>query len=342
MKYQIYSSLLVGLILTGCNAGSNQVNNPSKLPNQTAVATPKLMSGQVVANGNINMSIINNSLQILKLSVPDSNNLQCSGGSGPFLQNCGTVSGTNATINDNSQESFFMSSSVGIQAFGQETVSLSIYANNSPLFGVWQDGVGTPNPQNHYSSQYANNILEIKNWAIGNENNSSLFVGMGNSNGLIETSSYKMNSDGSINLTIVVSNNVNDKPFVRTGNSVASNSLCTTATASCPNTLKSVGVSNIVSNNGLYQLDMQSDGNLVIYNILQRPIWASNTVGTGATYLALGSDGNLGVYTPNGTSVWTTNSLNQGATYVTLGDDGNFAVYKSDGTPVWASNSAQN
>lgn len=42
--------------------------------------------------------------------------------------------------------------------------------------------------------------------------------------------------------------------------------------------------------------EFQRDGNLVVYDISDRPIWSSGTYGKGATRLALQSDGNLVIY----------------------------------------------
>ncbi|MBP2173105.1 hypothetical protein J3E05_001436, partial [Methanococcus voltae] len=53
---------------------------------------------------------------------------------------------------------------------------------------------------------------------------------------------------------------------------------------------------NLASKNGLYELLMQSDGNLVIYDFFRKPLWASNTDGKGGNKLVMQSDGNLVIY----------------------------------------------
>jgi len=51
-------------------------------------------------------------------------------------------------------------------------------------------------------------------------------------------------------------------------------------------------------------LVLQSDGNLVEYSGASA-VWASNTVGSGASWLVVGDDGKLALYDSNGNYVWT-------------------------------------
>ncbi|GIF17239.1 bulb-type lectin domain-containing protein [Actinoplanes teichomyceticus] len=53
-----------------------------------------------------------------------------------------------------------------------------------------------------------------------------------------------------------------------------------------------------------YRLTNQNDGNLVLYDHANRPLWASNTVGENRTTLALQNDGNLVLYRQDGKAVW--------------------------------------
>src|SRR5260370_4875436 len=96
----------------------------------------------------------------------------------------------------------------------------------------------------------------------------------------------------------------------------------------------------LVSASGQYRLNMQSDGNLVIYNGVA--IWASNTAGTGGgNHLAMQADGNLVVYTSAGKPVWASNTAGTGGGHrLVMQNDGNLVVYTSAGKPVWASNTA--
>ncbi len=55
-------------------------------------------------------------------------------------------------------------------------------------------------------------------------------------------------------------------------------------------------------------LDFQADGNLVLYNDLDQPQWASGTSGTSGAELWIQDDGNLVVYNGSGESLWTSNT----------------------------------
>ena len=99
------------------------------------------------------------------------------------------------------------------------------------------------------------------------------------------------------------------------------------------------------SGNG-YTLDMQGDGNLVIYNPSGAPTWASNTVGTGNNdRLIMQGDGNLVLYNASGGAVWSSGTYGYGASALFMQTDGNLVVYKDangqngGGSPTWASQS---
>lgn len=99
---------------------------------------------------------------------------------------------------------------------------------------------------------------------------------------------------------------------------------------------------DLVSPGGQYVLDMQTDGNLVVYGN-GCVIWASNTAGTGSRdYLAMQGDGNLVIYTGAGKPVWASNTVGSGSQNVLeMQTDGNLVVYASTGRPVWASGAAR-
>ena len=111
----------------------------------------------------------------------------------------------------------------------------------------------------------------------------------------------------------------------------------------------------LVSPGGQYVLDMQTDGNLVVYGN-GCVIWASGTNGTGSgDYLAMQADGNLVVYNSSGSQVWAAGRANadelctggelhvgqylyspSGQYEVTMQPDGNLVVYTSAGVPLRA------
>jgi hypothetical protein len=53
---------------------------------------------------------------------------------------------------------------------------------------------------------------------------------------------------------------------------------------------------------------MQSDGNLVIYDGMSNPRWASGTDGSPGSYLRVQDDGNVVIYRPEGRAIWQTNT----------------------------------
>jgi hypothetical protein len=55
-----------------------------------------------------------------------------------------------------------------------------------------------------------------------------------------------------------------------------------------------------------YGAYMQSDGNLVIYTGLGRPIWHSNTYGNPGSTLKVQNDGNVVISSPSGQALWST------------------------------------
>jgi len=60
-------------------------------------------------------------------------------------------------------------------------------------------------------------------------------------------------------------------------------------------------------NAGPYRLNMQTDGNLVLYNGSWSPIWATGTGGSG-NQLNLQPDGNLVMYSNTGSPLWASNT----------------------------------
>ena len=55
---------------------------------------------------------------------------------------------------------------------------------------------------------------------------------------------------------------------------------------------------------------MQDDGNFVLYDVNNEPVWASNTAGNPGAYLAVQEDGNLVVYNQDGNPLWAANTEN--------------------------------
>jgi hypothetical protein len=51
---------------------------------------------------------------------------------------------------------------------------------------------------------------------------------------------------------------------------------------------------------------MQGDGNLVIYDTMSRPLWASHTAGHPGAWLIVQSDGNAVIYDTMSHPLWAT------------------------------------
>jgi len=50
---------------------------------------------------------------------------------------------------------------------------------------------------------------------------------------------------------------------------------------------------------------MQGDGNLVIYDTSNKPLWSSGTAGRGVSKFIMQEDGNLVIYDRNGAPSWS-------------------------------------
>lgn len=98
---------------------------------------------------------------------------------------------------------------------------------------------------------------------------------------------------------------------------------------------------SLYSENGLYRLLMQADGNLVIYHKDGHAVWASNTVGSGAQRLLMQADGNLVLYSDNGAH-WATDTFGKGGKHAVIQNDGKLVIYpeyagKNSCGQVWKS-----
>ncbi|MCW2622179.1 MAG: hypothetical protein JWL64_1781 [Frankiales bacterium] len=92
----------------------------------------------------------------------------------------------------------------------------------------------------------------------------------------------------------------------------------------------------MTSPQGRSRMDMQTDGNLVVYGSFGA-VFSSDTFRPGS-YLAMQDDGNAVVYDPAGRPLWNsgTYTLGRGA-QLALSDDGAFAVKRADGSVAWDS-----
>ena len=92
---------------------------------------------------------------------------------------------------------------------------------------------------------------------------------------------------------------------------------------------------------GQSTLNLQSDGNLVLYNDFS-PAWASMSFSNSPNVLVMQTDGNLVEYNTNWQPIWDSGTENNPGAYLALQNDGNLVIYSSSGSPLWASMSTVN
>jgi len=88
------------------------------------------------------------------------------------------------------------------------------------------------------------------------------------------------------------------------------------------------------SASGDITFDMQSDGNLVLYNYGDIK-WQTYTEGKTGAYAVFQTDYNFVLYDASGSPLWSS-GIHSGAARVTLQDDGNLVIYSSAGKALWA------
>ena len=100
----------------------------------------------------------------------------------------------------------------------------------------------------------------------------------------------------------------------------------------------------VVSNSGRYQLILQRDGNLVLYDLSggQKALWASGTTGQAANQCIMQTDGNLVLYDLSGgqKALWASGTAGHPNSFLCVQDDGNLAIYQPS-NPIWATNTVQ-
>jgi hypothetical protein len=122
-------------------------------------------------------------------------------------------------------------------------------------------------------------------------------------------------------------------------------------------------------NTNVFDVLMQVDGNLVVYNVDNNAIWASVTEGNEEAYLVVHNDGNVVIYDSSNQTIWQTftvvppvpqnvsqpdrlfsgqglvpgNSINSAGGYkLILQTDGNFVLYGPANQVIWSSNTYNN
>lgn len=95
---------------------------------------------------------------------------------------------------------------------------------------------------------------------------------------------------------------------------------------------------SLESNNGLYRLAMQHDGNLVLYDRGSgKALWASNTANVSIQTCIMQTDGNLVLYRYDSKAAWASGTHGKPNSTLIVQNDGNVVIYY-DPNPVavWA------
>jgi hypothetical protein len=95
---------------------------------------------------------------------------------------------------------------------------------------------------------------------------------------------------------------------------------------------------SLQSDNKWFTLTMQSDGNVVLYNSLSKPLWQTNTAGINAREFIMQTDGNLVLYDASGHAYWASQTEGNPGAFLNVQDDGNLVVYRAGSTTETANN----
>ncbi len=93
--------------------------------------------------------------------------------------------------------------------------------------------------------------------------------------------------------------------------------------------------SGVTSCDGRFRLQLQGDGNLVLYQLPATPLWATHT--TTGQALWMQGDGNLVLYNGGGQALWHSGTWMYPGASLAVQDDGNLVLYW-EGQAIWASN----
>jgi hypothetical protein len=89
------------------------------------------------------------------------------------------------------------------------------------------------------------------------------------------------------------------------------------------------------SSNGQFELSYQGDGNLVLYRLSDGyPLWATNTFTPGVVEMQ--HDGNLVIYSSGGSAIWWTGTVGYPGARLAVQSDSNLVIYDYYGFPIWS------
>jgi hypothetical protein len=92
----------------------------------------------------------------------------------------------------------------------------------------------------------------------------------------------------------------------------------------------------VKSCDGRFELIMQSDGNLVLYEG-SKALWATHTNGKDGYAMWMQTDGNFVLYNPYKSALWDSHTNGHAGSTLHVQNDGNLVVYNSSNKALWAS-----
>lgn len=93
--------------------------------------------------------------------------------------------------------------------------------------------------------------------------------------------------------------------------------------------------------NKLFRLVMQGDGNLVLYNQNNLPVWATGTDKNPGAFFDLQADGNMVIYNKDSKPIWSSGTYSNLVSHLVMQTDGNLVLYNSSYHAIWQSNTVQ-
>jgi hypothetical protein len=82
---------------------------------------------------------------------------------------------------------------------------------------------------------------------------------------------------------------------------------------------------------GVHHLDMQTDGNLVLYHDGYGALWSTGTQGTSGYAAKMQSDGNFVLYDHYSQALWNSGTQGHPGASLWVQPDGNLVIYPSGG-----------
>jgi len=94
----------------------------------------------------------------------------------------------------------------------------------------------------------------------------------------------------------------------------------------------------VYSPSGQYRIQYQGDGNLVLVDTSTdpwTPVWATATNYGTPGEVAMQWDGNLVVYDSDNDPLWSSGTAGNDGAYLVVGDDGHLIICDANGVPIW-------